>query len=115
MGLTAVERRRLASDEVTQPGRAPFKVADLSLASFGRDEIRFADPELPGLMVGHAETGRTPEHPRRIPMLAWKGETRAGCWCTNEALAWPESDSGRDAGASVVSLRFPSNVSRTAP
>ncbi|MFN2443360.1 MAG: adenosylhomocysteinase [Thermoanaerobaculia bacterium] len=32
-------------------GREPFKVADLSLAEFGRREIRLAEHEMPGLMV----------------------------------------------------------------
>ena len=31
--------------------RAPFKVADLSLAEFGRKEIRLAEHEMPGLMA----------------------------------------------------------------
>jgi adenosylhomocysteinase len=31
-------------------GRPPFKVADLSLAEFGRKEIRLAEQEMPGLM-----------------------------------------------------------------
>ena len=31
-------------------GRSPFKVADLSLAEFGRKEIRLAEHEMPGLM-----------------------------------------------------------------
>ncbi len=30
--------------------RPPFKVADLSLAEFGRKEIRLAEQEMPGLM-----------------------------------------------------------------
>src|SRR5262249_13779661 len=34
---------------------APFKVADLSLADFGRREIRLAEPEMPGLMAVRAE------------------------------------------------------------
>ncbi len=29
----------------------PYKVADLSLASFGREEIRIAEHEMPGLMA----------------------------------------------------------------
>ena len=33
------------------PGRVPFKVADLSLAEFGRKEIRLAEQEMPGLMA----------------------------------------------------------------
>src|ERR671931_411483 len=32
-------------------GRLPFKVADLSLAEFGRSEIRLAEQEMPGLMA----------------------------------------------------------------
>src|SRR5687767_14461602 len=32
-------------------GREPFKVADLSLAEFGRNEIRLAEHEMPGLMA----------------------------------------------------------------
>jgi adenosylhomocysteinase len=34
-----------------QAGRPPFKVADLSLAEFGRKEIRLAEQEMPGLMA----------------------------------------------------------------
>ena len=34
-----------------------FKVADLSLAEFGRDEIRLAEHEMPGLMAMRAEYG----------------------------------------------------------
>ena len=34
-----------------------FKVADLSLAEFGRDEIRLAEHEMPGLMAMRAEFG----------------------------------------------------------
>src|SRR6201981_3008531 len=33
----------------------PFKVADLSLADFGRKEIRLAEHEMPGLMAVRAE------------------------------------------------------------
>ncbi|MFM8239832.1 MAG: adenosylhomocysteinase [Actinomycetota bacterium] len=36
-----------------------FKVADLSLAAFGRDEIRLAEHEMPGLMAMRAEFGPT--------------------------------------------------------
>ncbi len=36
-----------------------FKVADLSLAEFGRDEIRLAEHEMPGLMAMRAEYGPT--------------------------------------------------------
>src|ERR1700689_5149491 len=37
--------------------RLPFKVADLSLAEFGRKEIRLAEHEMPGLMAVRAEYG----------------------------------------------------------
>jgi adenosylhomocysteinase len=46
----------------TRGGDRPvFKVADLSLASWGRNEIRLAEQEMPGLMAARAEYG--PEQP----------------------------------------------------
>ncbi len=36
-----------------------FKVADLSLADFGRKEIRLAEHEMPGLMAMRAEFGES--------------------------------------------------------
>src|SRR6186997_3116847 len=36
-------------------GREPFKVKDLALAEFGRNEIRLAEYEMPGLMSLRAE------------------------------------------------------------
>ncbi|HEX5871626.1 MAG TPA: adenosylhomocysteinase, partial [Longimicrobium sp.] len=38
-----------------EAGREPFKVRDLSLADFGRKEIRLAEHEMPGLMALRAE------------------------------------------------------------
>jgi adenosylhomocysteinase len=38
-------------------GSPDFKVADLSLAEFGRDDIRLAEHEMPGLMAMRAEYG----------------------------------------------------------
>jgi adenosylhomocysteinase len=38
-------------DESRKAGREPFKVKDLSLAEFGRKEIRLAEQEMPGLMA----------------------------------------------------------------
>ena len=35
----------------------PFKVADLSLAAFGRKEIQLAEHEMPGLMAMRREYG----------------------------------------------------------
>lgn len=40
-------------------GSPDFKVADLSLADFGRDEIRLAEHEMPGLMAMRAEYGQS--------------------------------------------------------
>ena len=44
----------------------PFKVADLSLADFGRREIRLAEHEMPGLMAVRAEYADSPAA-RRAP------------------------------------------------
>ncbi|HEX8246463.1 MAG TPA: adenosylhomocysteinase [Longimicrobium sp.] len=40
-----------------EAGREPFKVRDLSLAEFGRKEIRLAEQEMPGLMALREEYG----------------------------------------------------------
>src|SRR3954452_14363031 len=45
----------------TPTGDGDFKVADLSLAAFGRKEIRLAEHEMPGLMALREEYG--PEQP----------------------------------------------------
>jgi adenosylhomocysteinase len=48
-------------------GREPFKVRDLSLAEFGRKEIRLAEQEMPGLMALRTQyAGRTPLAGARI-------------------------------------------------
>ena len=39
------------SDAADHTGRVPFKVKDLSLADYGRKEIRLAEYEMPGLMA----------------------------------------------------------------
>ena len=44
-------------DEATEKGRPPYKVADLSLARQGRDEVRLAEQEMPGLMALRREHG----------------------------------------------------------
>src|ERR1700716_154227 len=47
--------------------RPAFKVADISLAEFGRKEIRLAEQEMPGLMAIRAEhKGRKPLAGARI-------------------------------------------------
>jgi len=48
--MSVVNERIHAFDEARQAGRPPFKVKDLSLAEFGRKEIRLAEQEMPGLM-----------------------------------------------------------------
>src|SRR3970040_596836 len=61
--------------------RERYKVRDLSLAEFGRKEIRLAEPAMPG----------TPANPRGTPVFAWKGETlEEYWWCTEQALRWPD-------------------------
>ena len=40
-------------------GTPDYKVKDLALAEFGRDEIRLAEHEMPGLMAMRAEFGET--------------------------------------------------------
>src|SRR3954462_7362500 len=45
MGVAELVEQKLTATE-----RPPFKVADLSLAEFGRKEIRLAEQEMPGLM-----------------------------------------------------------------
>ena len=40
-----------AFDLARKAGRQPYKVADLSLADWGRKEIRLAEQEMPGLMA----------------------------------------------------------------
>ena len=47
MRTATADPRRVAND-IERP---PFKVADLSLAEWGRDEIRLAEHEMPGLMA----------------------------------------------------------------
>jgi len=43
------------------------------------------------VVVGRDETAGTVEHPRGIPVFAWKGETLDEYWwCTTEALLWPD-------------------------
>ncbi len=50
-----------AFDAAVKAGREPFKVKDLSLADFGRKEIRLAEHEMPGLMALRARyAGQTP-------------------------------------------------------
>ncbi len=54
-------------DAMREAGREPFKVKDLSLAEWGRQEIRLAEFEMPGLMALRAEyAGQKPLAGARI-------------------------------------------------
>src|SRR5688500_153982 len=46
-----------AFDLAKKAGREPYKVKDLSLAEFGRNEIRLAEHEMPGLMALRSRYG----------------------------------------------------------
>ncbi len=51
----------------SRPARPPFRVADLSLAAWGRNEIRLAEHEMPGLMALRKEyAGNRPLDGARI-------------------------------------------------
>jgi len=54
---TAVEKMH-AFAAAKAVGRDPFKVRDLSLADYGRKEIRLAEQEMPGLMALRAQHGK---------------------------------------------------------
>ncbi|MDH3207823.1 MAG: adenosylhomocysteinase [Gemmatimonadota bacterium] len=51
----------LSKKSVPATDRPPYKVKDLSLAEWGRNEIRLAEQEMPGLMAAREEYG--PEQP----------------------------------------------------
>ena len=65
--MTTVTRSSHPFDATRASGREPFKVKDLSLAEFGRNEIRLAEFEMPGLMALRAEyQGKQPLTGARI-------------------------------------------------
>src|SRR6478672_2443047 len=49
--MATVTEKLHSFDAAGAAGREPFKVQDLSLADFGRKEIRLAEQEMPGLMA----------------------------------------------------------------
>jgi adenosylhomocysteinase len=62
---TVVQREKKAASSRTE--RPPFKVKDLSLAEWGRKEIRLAEQEMPGLMAVREEyAGQQPLKGARI-------------------------------------------------
>ncbi len=59
--MSVVTERVHPFDAATAVGREPYKVKDLSLADFGRQEIRLAEQEMPGLMALRARyAGQAP-------------------------------------------------------
>ena len=53
----------------------PFKVADLSLADFGRKEIRLAEHEMPGLMAVREEYAKAQPLRRIDSEAGWRAWT----------------------------------------
>src|SRR3569832_2263618 len=51
MATAVSEKTTHAYDAAQAAGRLPYKVADLSLAEWGRKELRLAESEMPGLMA----------------------------------------------------------------
>jgi len=65
--MSVVTEKVHAFEAAAKAGRVPFKVKDLSLAEFGRKEIRLAEQEMPGLMALRARyAGRKPLAGARI-------------------------------------------------
>ncbi|HUF75320.1 MAG TPA: adenosylhomocysteinase, partial [Longimicrobiales bacterium] len=61
MSNTVVMPNKGAKKPTSEQERPAFAVKDLSLAAWGRNEIRLAEQEMPGLMAARAELG--PEQP----------------------------------------------------
>src|SRR3954469_10583434 len=57
--MTATLEITHSFDAARAAGREPFKVRDLSLAALGRNEIRLAEHEMPGLMAVREKHGKT--------------------------------------------------------
>src|SRR5690348_856430 len=65
--MSVVKEPIHAFEEAGKAGRVPYKVKDLSLAEFGRKEIRLAEQEMPGLMSLRARyAGKKPLAGTRI-------------------------------------------------
>ncbi|HEX7707893.1 MAG TPA: adenosylhomocysteinase, partial [Thermoanaerobaculia bacterium] len=56
--MTATLETTHQFDAAEAAGRPPYKVSDLSLATFGRAEIRLAEHEMPGLMAVREKYGK---------------------------------------------------------
>src|SRR5215471_4098267 len=84
-----------------------YKVADISLADWGRKEIAIAETEMPGLIETLVHLGASVRWSscnifstqdqaaaaiaaRGIPVFAWKGETEEEYeWCIEQTLRGP--------------------------
>ncbi len=65
--MTLASAPSYAAVNTASSGRLPYKVADLSLAAWGRKEIQLAEREMPGLMSLRAKyAGSKPLHGARI-------------------------------------------------
>src|SRR4029434_4343114 len=59
--MSTAAREIHAFEAAAKAGREPYKVRDLSLAEFGRKEMRLAEQEMPGLMALRARyKGKAP-------------------------------------------------------
>jgi adenosylhomocysteinase len=70
MESNTIMQQKKAAEAVAHEQKADYKVKDLSLADWGRREIRIAETEMPGLMATRAEYGKSK------PL---KGARIAGC------------------------------------
>ena len=67
IGMATVTEKLHAFAAAKAAGREPYKVKDLSLAEFGRKELRLAEQEMPGLMSLRAQhAGKRPLAGARI-------------------------------------------------
>src|SRR5690348_6738899 len=57
--MSTVTETTHSFDAARKAGRMPYKVADLSLAEWGRKEMRLAEQEMPGLMALRERYGKT--------------------------------------------------------
>merc|ERR1712226_747208 len=63
--------RSQSTDQTTTMAKVPYKVADISLADFGRKELIMAA--------------------RGVPVYAWKGETdEEYVWCIEQTVVFPD-------------------------
>src|ERR1017187_4747877 len=89
-----LERKERVMSAVPQSQSKNFtdcKVADLSLADWGRKEIRIAETEMPGLMAIREEYAATAIAATGTPVFAYKGESLAEYWdYTHRIFEWPD-------------------------